>query len=188
MQFISKADKLIEVGRSLNPLAPKVSGLNSYSVDHADQAGLRDKYKNNPCVDPEKIEYVDFVWTQGSLSDAVAAGHLGTFDVFLAGHVIEYFPNVVDFLNSAEKLTNPQGLVVLAVPDKRLCFDMFRSLSSTGEAIAAHLEKRTRHTCANVFDFTSKPLLKMAYPVGLLAILPQRNQQPLVLSSPTPML
>jgi Methyltransferase domain len=164
MQSISKADKLIEVGPSLNPLAPKADGWNSYSIDHADQAGLREKYKNDPSVDPLKIERVDFVWTQGSLSDAVATGHVGTFDVFLASHVIEHFPNVVDFLNSAEKLTNPQGRMVLAVPDKRLCFDMFRSLSSTGEAIAAHLEKRARHTCANVFDFTSKAVIKNGLP------------------------
>jgi hypothetical protein len=175
MQSISKTDKLIEVGPSLNPLAPKAGGWNSYSIDHADQAGLRDKYKNDPSVDPEKIERVDFVWSQGSLSDAVAAEHVGTFDVFLASHVIEHFPNVVDFLASADQLTHASGRMILVVPDKRMCFDMFRSLSSTGEAIAAHLEKRTRHSSANVFDFVSKAVLKNGLPGWVMS-----NQTPCI--------
>jgi predicted SAM-dependent methyltransferase len=164
MHGVSKTEKLVEIGPSLNPLAPKADGWNSFSIDHADQAGLRAKYKHDPSVDPLKIEHVDYVWQQGSLSDAVPAGHLQSFDVFLASHVIEHFPNLVDFLDSAEALTKPQGRMVLAIPDKRLCFDMFRSLSNTGEAIAAHLEKRTRHTCANVFDFVSKAVVKNGLP------------------------
>ena len=164
MQSVSKTDKLIEIGPSLNPMAPKSDQWLSFSIDHADQAGLRDKYKNDPSVDPLKIERVDFVWTQGSLSDAVPDEHLNSFDVFLASHVIEHFPNVVDFLGSADKLTHAQGRMILVVPDKRMCFDMFRSLSSTGDAVAAHLEKRARHACANVFDFMSKAVLKNGLP------------------------
>jgi SAM-dependent methyltransferase len=164
MQSISKTDKLIEIGPSLNPLAPKADGWHAFSIDHADQDGLRAKYKDDARVDGSKIERVDFVWTSGSLSDAVPAEHMHSFDVFLASHVIEHYPDVVDFLTSADRLTKPQGRMVLAVPDKRLCFDMFRSVSSTGEAIAAHLEKRSRHTCANVFDFTSKAVMKNGLP------------------------
>jgi SAM-dependent methyltransferase len=164
MQSINKTDKLIEIGPSLNPLAPKADGWHAFSIDHADQDGLRAKYKDDARVDGSKIERVDFVWTSGSLSDAVPAEHMHSFDVFLASHVIEHYPDVVDFLTSADRLTKPQGRMVLAVPDKRLCFDMFRSVSSTGEAIAAHLEKRSRHTCANVFDFTSKAVMKNGLP------------------------
>lgn len=164
MQSVSKTDKLIEIGPSLNPMAPKADQWRSFSIDHADQAGLREKYKNDPSVDPLKIERVDFVWTQGSLSDAVPPEHLHTFDLFLASHVIEHFPNVVDFLASADTLTHAKGRVILVVPDKRMCFDMFRSLSSTGEAIAAHLEKRVRHSTANVFDFMSKAVQKNGLP------------------------
>lgn len=164
MQSVGNTDKLIEIGPSLNPMAPKADGWHSFSIDHADQDGLREKYKNDPSVDPLKIERVDFVWTQGSLSDAVPAEHMHTFDLFLASHVIEHFPNVVDFLASADQLTHATGRMILVVPDKRMCFDMFRSLSSTGEAIAAHLEKRTRHSSANVFDFVSKAVLKNGLP------------------------
>ena len=164
MQSVRKTDKIIEIGPSLNPMAPKADQWRSFSIDHADQAGLRDKYKNDPSVDPLKIERVGFVWTQGSLSDAVPDEHLSSFDVFLASHVIEHFPNVVDFLGSAEKLTHVQGRMILAVPDKRMCFDMFRSLSSTGDAVAAHLEKRVRHACAIVFDASAKAVVKNGLP------------------------
>ena len=178
MRSVIKTDKLIEVGPSLNPMAPKADQWRSFSIDHADQEGLREKYKNDPSVDPLKIEKVDFVWTNGSLSDAIPDEHLNSFDVFLASHVIEHFPNVIDFLSSADKLTHSQGRMILVVPDKRMCFDMFRSLSSTGDAVAAHLEKRARHACANVFDFMSKGVLKNGLPGWVMSN--QTDTKPLV--------
>ncbi len=168
MTGISKTDKLIEIGPSINPLAPKAYGWNSMSIDHADQATLRDKYRYDSTINLEKIEQVNFVWKQGSLCDAVPIEYHNTFDIFLASHVIEHHPNLIDFLESAHKLTAPSGHMILAIPDKRTCFDMYRSLSSTGEAIQAHLEKRSRHTVATVFDFNSKAVVKNGLPGWLM--------------------
>jgi hypothetical protein len=36
---VTKTDKIIEVGPSYNPLAPKGNGWHSCVVDHADRAG-----------------------------------------------------------------------------------------------------------------------------------------------------
>jgi hypothetical protein len=42
--------------------------------------------------------------------------------------------------------------VVLAVPDKRYCFDYFQPLTTTGQLLAAHAEGRSRHTQRFAFD------------------------------------
>jgi hypothetical protein len=71
---IAKSDKILELGPSYNPLTPKAEGWNSFVIDHADRDGLIKKYGHDPSVDVTKIESVDFVWTQGALSDAVPVG------------------------------------------------------------------------------------------------------------------
>jgi len=132
---IIKSDKIIEIGPSFNPLTPKRDGWNSFSVDHTDNEGLTDKYRHDPSVNVGLIEQVDFVWTEGKLSDAVPTEHHGTFDVFMASHVIEHIPDLIGFLSSAEVLCRPGAKMILAVPDKRVCFDFFRPLSTTGDAL-----------------------------------------------------
>jgi hypothetical protein len=93
-----------------------------------------------------------------------AVEQYGTFDAFLASHVIEHTTDVVSFLVSAQTLVGERGRVILAVPDKRKCFDLFRPFSSTGDAIVAHREKRVRHTAKVHFDFAAYQVLKHGDP------------------------
>lgn len=52
-----------------------------------------------------------------------------------------------------EILLHPtKGQLVLAVPDKRFCFDLFRPISTTGHLLAAHQARRGRHIGAHMFD------------------------------------
>jgi hypothetical protein len=62
---------------------------------------------------------------------------------------------MVGFLNSAATLLSPTGTTVLAIPDKRFCFDFFRPLTSTGSVLAAHNSQRTRHSKAALFDYVA---------------------------------
>lgn len=151
-QGIEKTDRIIEIGPSFNPLVPKHEGWMVSSVDHADRNGLVEKYRNDPSVNVAMIEPVDFVWTGEALSDSVPPEHHGTFDVFLASHVIEHIPDLVGFLRSAEVLTRQDGRLVLAVPDKRVCFDFFRPLSTTGDVLAGHWERRSCHSRKSLWD------------------------------------
>ena len=76
----------------------------------------------------------------------------GTFDAFVASHVIEHTPDLIAFLDSAAALLKPEGVVVLAVPDKRYCFDYFQPLTTTGQIIESHSELRSRHNRRLAFD------------------------------------
>jgi hypothetical protein len=49
----------------------------------------------------------------------------------------------------------PGGIVAMAIPDRRYCFDYFRGHSITGDFIAAFFEGRERPTAAQVFSQAS---------------------------------
>jgi SAM-dependent methyltransferase len=149
---LDKGMRVLEVGPSFNPLAPKSEGWDVITVDHTDQAGLIEKYSVHVSVDTSKIEVVDYVWQGGALLDAIPPELHGTFDAVIASHVIEHTTDVVGFLNSAEALTKPDGVIVLAIPDKRVCFDFYRPISTTGEALVAHRAGLGRHDAKAHFD------------------------------------
>lgn len=140
----------LEIGASYNPIAPKRGGFNVETVDHLDRAGLVAKYTGHG-VDTNAIEEVDYVWQGQPLSELI--GKEGRYDWIIASHVIEHVPDLVGFLCECRKLLKPTGILSLAIPDKRYCFDYFRPLSSTGEALQAHIEKRSRHPPGWVFDY-----------------------------------
>lgn len=144
LQGLPKAARVIEIGPSFAPLAPKREGWNTFVIDHAGRDELVAKYAGHG-QDTDLIEEVDFVWKGGSLADAVPADRHGTFDAFIASHVIEHTTDVVTFLQAAQTLVRPDGVVILAVPDKRKCFDFYRHPSTTADAIVAFEERRNRH-------------------------------------------
>jgi 2-polyprenyl-3-methyl-5-hydroxy-6-metoxy-1,4-benzoquinol methylase len=144
--------RIIEIGPSFNPIAPKSAGWNSVSIDHLTREDLVAKYTGHPGVDVSRIEPVDFVWTSGPLSAAVPPAQHGTFDAFVASHVIEHTPDLIAFLDSAATLLKPEGVVILVIPDKRYCFDYFQPLTTTGQLLEAHADRRSRHTSRLAFD------------------------------------
>lgn len=148
----TRTSRIIEIGPSHAPIAPKRAGWNSFVVDHADQAALRAKYAGFP-VDVEAIEVVDAVWHGGRLDAAVPAEYHASFDRLIASHVIEHIPDLVTFLVSAQTLLAPHGALALAVPDKRYCFDVLKPVSTTGDVLAAHNpEGAGRHFRRTMFN------------------------------------
>jgi SAM-dependent methyltransferase len=152
-QPIGQLAKILEVGPSFNPTTPKSEGWRSFVVDHSAKGGLVEKYKLDPSVDTAKIEEVDYIWQRGYLHEALPRSELGTFDACIASHVIEHIPDLIGFFKSLEEILRPSGVVSLAVPDKRFCFDYFKPITTTGEVLAAYDDKRTRHPKKTAFDF-----------------------------------
>jgi predicted SAM-dependent methyltransferase len=138
----------LEVGPSYNPLLPK-SRFNVETIDHADAATLREKYSDNS----SKIEEVDYISDGRSLLEII--GKPERYDFIFASHVIEHVTDIVRFIQDCETLLKPDGRLVLAVPDKRYCFDALRPISTVGQALQAYAERRVRHTPGVVFDQTA---------------------------------
>jgi 2-polyprenyl-3-methyl-5-hydroxy-6-metoxy-1,4-benzoquinol methylase len=148
---LDKSMKILEIGPSYNPTALKSQGWNCWTIDHDDQATLRAKYKDAG-VDVSAIEPVDFIWRDGPLDAVIPQEHMGTFDACIASHVIEHFPNPVQVLRSLQSILTKDGMLSLAVPDKRFCFDYFKPLSMTGDLLHADLLHTTRHTRRTAFN------------------------------------
>jgi SAM-dependent methyltransferase len=151
---VSRQDKILELGPSYSPTVTRADGWNVYSLDHASGEELRRKYNNDSTVDTSRIQEVDFVWSGGSLESAIPVEHLGTFDVIIASHVIEHQPDLVSFFHSITRILKPKGILSLAIPDKRFCFDYFMPVSLTGDVLEAASAKRTRHSKKSRFNFS----------------------------------
>ncbi len=139
----------VEIGPSHNPIAPKRLGYKTHVVDHLDQAALRAKYTGH-AVNLDNIEEVDFVWHGEPLTELIGA--TARYGWVIASHVLEHIPNPVLFLQQCEGLLELGGVLSLAIPDKRYCFDCLSPTTSTGELLDAWHEKRTRPSPGQVFN------------------------------------
>lgn len=153
----------LEIGPLDKPLCPKRDGFRVEVVDHTDAAGLRAKYRGDPNVNPDAIVDVDHVWDGRPLPDVI--GTRGRHAWIVASHVIEHVPDPVDWMRDCAELLRPGGCLVLAVPDGRRCFDALRPVSTVGQLLQAHLERRTRHTPAAIFDLAAYSARRGGRPV-----------------------
>lgn len=139
----------LEIGPSFNPLLPKSKGYNVEILDHLDSDGLREKYKD-AAVDLSLIEEVDYVSDGGSIAEII--GKPASYDYCVALHVIEHTVDMLGFLLDCEKLLKDDGVLVLAIPDKRFSFDVLRPTSSTGDVLQAHYDQLKSHPAGKIFD------------------------------------
>ncbi len=107
----------LEIGPGFNPLVPKSQGYRVETLDHATREDLAAKYANAPGVDVSRIEVVDHVSTGASVFDAV--GKPAHYDYIVASHVIEHTTDMLGFLKDCQRVLKPDGVLALAVPDKR---------------------------------------------------------------------
>jgi SAM-dependent methyltransferase len=147
--LIDKGGLGLEIGPSINPVARKADGYKVHIVDHLSQADLLLKYQDHG-VKLENIEPVDFIWKGEPLREVVNNGLV--YDWIIASHVIEHVPDPIRFLRDCQTILKPGGIISLAIPDKRYCFDALRSPSSPGDLLQAFLEQRVRHTAGQIYD------------------------------------
>ena len=141
MTLVDKNGLGLEIGPSFNPLAPKSQGFNVHILDHVSTEELRAKYQGHTTT-LDNIEEVDYVWHGEPLHELI--GHEQCYDWIIASHVIEHTPDLISFLAECERLLKPTGMLSLAIPDKRYCFDYFHGTTSTGEFLDAFDQKRIR--------------------------------------------
>ena len=137
----------LEIGASWRPLLPKAKGYDVRVADHLDQAALVAKYDGMRPTDA--IEPVDYVLTGRGLTGAIDE----RFDWIIGSHVLEHTVCLVTFLRDAETLLRPGGILSLAVPDRRYCFDRFRDRSSLARVIDVFRAAPVLHSEGSVLEF-----------------------------------
>ncbi|MCU0886845.1 MAG: class I SAM-dependent methyltransferase [Rubritepida sp.] len=156
LEFTPRDAPVIEIGPYFNPLVPKRAGWNTLILDVFDTETLRARAAEDANIPPERlseIEEVDLVGPAHHLGDLVAARGLeGQVGAILSSHNIEHMPDPVGFLQGAARALRPGGVLSLAVPDKRGCFDFFRPPTALPAWLAAHEDRREQPTPEQVFE------------------------------------
>lgn len=147
---ITKEQFGLEIGPSLRPCAPKSEGYHVEIVDWLDRQGLIDKYQGMG-LDTSKIEDVDYIWDGHSYAEVT--GKRDSYDYIIASHVIEHVPDFIGFLNDCSSMLKPNGILSLAVPDKRFTLDHFRMVTTTGKVINDHLSKEKYGSMGALTDY-----------------------------------
>ena len=120
-------------------------------MDHGTREEIEAKYANDVTVTRDgKVPFIHYVWKGQPYKELVQQDRFG---MILASHVVEHVPDLVGYLNQVADILIPGGVLRLAVPDKRYCFDARRRLSTRGDIIEAHLEQRKRPSVRAAYDF-----------------------------------
>ena len=139
-----------EIGALNRPIVTRKMGQIRY-IDHDTTEALRAKYAApGNQVDLHSIVEVDYVWGEKSLVELLAAE--APLDYVIASHVVEHVPNLIGWLSEIRAILKPDGILSLAIPDKRQCFDYHRSLTKTADVVEAHLHNRKAPSARQIFD------------------------------------
>jgi len=144
--------KGLEIGPSIRPIVPKREGYNVETIDHADKESLKKKYLVLG-HDVDNIEEVDYIWN-GQLYTELT-GKKNYYDYIIASHVIEHTCDLIGFLCDCSNILNKNGILSLAVPDKRFCYDYLRPTTSISKVIDSHLKPYTVHTPGTLYEYVS---------------------------------
>lgn len=130
----------VEIGPLHAPVIAKDAADVVY-VDLFDRERLVERYSDDPLVDTDRIPWVDFPLRGrgGRLStlEEVLNGS-APYDWVFASHVIEHVPDLVGWLRGLHHVLKEDGVIVLAVPDRRYCFDVHRPQTTIGQVLQAY--------------------------------------------------
>ncbi len=143
----------LEIGPLSRPIVTKADAAGSiWYVDYATKETLQLHYREDPNVRVDEIVQVDYLWGERSLRDVVGGRQ---FDYIVASHVIEHVPDMLGWLEETAQVLRDNGILSLAVPDKRYSFDRLRELSTMGMLLEAHWLHRRRPGPREIFDHLS---------------------------------
>jgi SAM-dependent methyltransferase len=147
--------KGLEIGPLHNPLIKKTDGVVFY-VDHVDANYLRQITKD-PNISLDDIVDIDIICGDRPLKELVPQ----KMDYVVASHVIEHVPDMIGWLMDLHGALKDDGIICLAIPDRRFTYDLHRPESTAGELVEAYLLQARRPPARHLFDRVS---LYAAYP------------------------
>lgn len=138
--------KGLEIGPLQDPMVRKSDGFVLY-VDHADTEFIKNANRS-PLFNNDDICDIDIVWGDRPLRELVPH----PMDYVVASHVIEHVPDMIGWLIDLDGALTADGVICLAIPDRRFTFDLRRPESTAGEMIEAFLMRVRRPPARHLFD------------------------------------
>ena len=159
LKYVSKNELTIEIGPYFAPLMPKKHGNNVLHMDVYDAETLRKTAEKDPNIQNsqiDKIQSVDIVSDACEIENAVSSrGLRGHVKHIVSSHNFEHLPNPILFLQGCEAVLAPGGIVSMAIPDCRACFDFFRMPTRLSDWLEAYHQGRRTPKAATIFDCES---------------------------------
>jgi predicted SAM-dependent methyltransferase len=159
LKYINKNHRGIEVGGWFAPLAPKTRGYDCLALDVFDFPALKQRALDDPEIDNAwiaNIQEVELLGTSTEIESLVAKrNELGRFDYIVSSHNFEHLPNPIKFLQGSGKVLRSGGFLSMAIPDRRVCFDVYKPASTLSQWIEAYFEDRVQPTQAQIFNHIS---------------------------------
>ena len=122
----------IEIGALHNPLKLPPAATVKY-VDRLPVSQLREQY---PELAEQELVDVDIL-ADGELLESIADS---TQDFVIANHFVEHCQDPGGALLNMLRVLKPTGILYLALPDKRCCFDSDRPVTSLEHVLRDHSE------------------------------------------------
>lgn len=126
------------------------------TLDVFDTATLKAQAAADTLIANEKIaliEDVDLIGDASSIGALVSEkGLAGKIAYIVSSHNFEHLPNPIRFLRGCSEVLEPGGVLSMAVPDVRACFDIFRMPTRLVDWLAAYHEDRSQPSPETIFD------------------------------------
>lgn len=151
-----KSKRILELGPLNRPIVDKQVFPNTFYCDIRSTEDVRKLYSGNDyleatgiSVDPETIVPIDYV-IKGSYAETFEK--LEKFDIVVASHVLEHMEDLIFALRDLSAVLKEGGVLCLIYPDKRYCFDHFRTSASFRDAYRVFRNGPTENA-SMVLDF-----------------------------------
>ena len=159
LKHVHLSEPGIEIAPYFRPLVKKSDGHPVLYFDIFDATRLRElALKDSNILDEwiQDIDEVDVVGDAGHIGDAVAKlGREGQFQYVVSSHNFEHLPNPIRFLQGCEHALKPGGVLSMAVPDGRACFDHFRMPTRLADWLSAYHRNISQPSAESLFDANS---------------------------------
>ena len=148
--------KGIEIAPYHSPILPKADGHNVFILDVFDTDRLRANTKKHDSIDKKivgRIEPVDFVGDACDMGAIITkAGMAGQFGYVISSHNFEHLADPIKFLQGVGVALETGGILSMAIPDYRCCFDRFRVPTRLSDWLTAYHLGKKQPAAADVFD------------------------------------
>lgn len=149
VELVRHVDWTLETGLEIGPLDAPLISKEEGNIKYLDYLSHDELLKRHSARrNQAKIVTPDYVVSGQSLTSSIKE----RFDFIIACHVIEHVPNMIGWLNDVQGLLNDEGVLFLAVPDKRYTFDILRQETSLSHILNDHLRREYSPDFEHVFE------------------------------------
>ena len=157
LKYVDNSRFGIEIAPYFRPLLSKTDGNKILVLDVFDTKSLREMAQKDPHISDEwikNIEDVDIVGDASSIGDYASNLNLsGKLSYVISSHNFEHLPNPIKFLQGCASALESGGVLSMAVPDCRACFDHFRTPTRLSDWLLAYHQDIKMPSPETLFDF-----------------------------------